>query len=371
MVVSAWGMRRPSRAVRSVVSAALVTLLAAGPVVAQTQPAAPLFIESTPYGASVTLNGVPLPGTTPILVNELEEGVHRLEFSRDGYQDHATDFVTDRSRLFEVDVTLSPRLIGVVTPAGHSAVHPGIVGATATPMLLPPGDYRMRQAEASLRIEPIYPRQSLLDGLRLAVPLFMLVAASLALSESLNPRDTRLPVSIETLTATSVAVGLLATDIALHAQRREFRRQAIDGPSRPEDSPPLHLPATVESLFEFAVTAEANGELALAAAVHRHLIRKHPDSRRVPQSMYRAARIELTQGAYPQAEELLLKLVTHYPTPGTYDLALRNLADLYEITGRYREAIEQIDRMVFVDPAVPRELMMLRREALSALLNVP
>ncbi len=364
-------MRRPSRAVRSVVSAALATLLAAGPVVAQTQPAAPLFIASTPYGASVTLNGVPLPGTTPILVNELEEGVHRLEFSRDGYQDHATDFVADGSRLFEVDVTLSPRLIAVVTPAGHSAVHPGIVGATAAPVLLAPGDYRMRQAEASLRIEPIYPRQSLIDGLQFAVPFFMLVAASLALSESLNPRDTRLPVSIETLTATSVAVGLLATDIALHADRREFRRQAIDGPPRPEESPPLHLPATVESLFEFAVTAEANGDLSLAAAVHERVVREHPDSRRVPQSLYRAARIQLTRGAYPRAEMLFLELVNHYPTPDTYDLALRNLADLYEITGRYQEAIEQIDRMLFVDPAVPRELMMQRRTTLAHSLTGP
>ncbi|TVR07311.1 MAG: PEGA domain-containing protein [Spirochaetaceae bacterium] len=360
-------MRPPSRAVVAVVSALLTVLLAAGPVVAQTPPAAPLFIASTPYGASVILNGVVLPGTTPLLVNELDEGFHRLEFSRDGYQDRAIDVLADGSRLLDVDVILSPRLIAVVTPAGHSAVHPGIVGTTATPMLLPPGDYRMRQAEASLRIEPIYPRQSLIDGLQFAVPFFMLVAASLALSESLNPRDTRLPVSIETLTATSVAVGLLATDIALHADRRAFRRQTIGGQS--PASSRVYLSATVESLFEFAVTAEADGDLALAAAVHRRMVREHPDSRRVPQSLYRAARIELTRGAYRQAESLFLELVTHYPTPDTYDLALRNLADLYEITGRYQEAIEQIDRMVFVDPAVPRELMIQRREVLATNLN--
>lgn len=369
--MSACRMRPPSRAAVAMVSAVLTTILAAGPVIAQTPPAAPLFIASTPYGASVILNGVVLPGTTPLLVNELEEGFHRLEFSRDGYQDRAIDVLADGSRLLDVDVILSPRLIAVVTPAGHSAVHPGIVGTTATPMLLPPGEYRMRQAEASLRIEPIYPRQSLIDGLQFAVPFFMLVAASLALSESLNPRDTRLPVSIETLTATSVAVGLLATDIALHAHRRAFRRQAIDGQSRPEDTFPRNLPATVESLFEFAVTAEADGDLALAAAVHQRVVREHPDSRRVPQSLYRAARIELARGAYRQAESLFLELVSHYPTPDTYDLALRNLADLYEITGRYQEAIEQIDRMVFVDPAVPQELMIQRRAVLATHLNGP
>lgn len=361
-------MKSAPRLARSsrVIGMMLTFFLVTGPLYAQPAGDTALFIASTPYGAEVRVDGEGFgsegrEGVTPFLLRGLSPGAYQISVSHDGYQKREAEVTVGSNPYESVDLTLSPHLIAFIPPPGHSVFHPGVAAPADGPIVLPTGDYRIDQADAVLNIEPLYPRQSYIDGLQFAVPLFMLVAAALAVSDSVNPRPAELPLSVETITATSVAVGLLVSDIALHADRRAFRKRAI-----PQTPPLTRLPNSDQSLLEFAHVAEANGDLGLAAAIHQRIATEHPYSRRVPQSLYRAARIELSRGRYAEAEALLLELVTRYPTPDTYDLSLRNLADLYEISGRNEEAINQIDQMVFADSSVPKELMMQRRDELSA-----
>ncbi len=353
-----------SRVYRGLIAAPLILLLTGGPLFAYSGQSPAVFITSTPLGVNVTLDGTPLPGTTPMLVRDIAPGVYELTFSRDGYRTISISKGLSASDFDVIDVTLSPRLIALVTPADHASRFGEFPGAESEPFLIPPGDYRLTQDSALLHVEPLYPGQSVIDGLEFAVPFFFLVAASLAVSESIAPRSSRFPVSIETLTATGVALGLMATDIALHVDRRSFFRQSV-----PVNGRPVPVPESEQDLWDFAQSEEAAGNLALAASIYERLVSVHPYGRRVPQSLYRAARVRLITGDLTGAEELFLRLLADYPTPDTYDLTRRNLADLYEITDRVLEAIEQIDSMVFADPTVPEDLMISRRRVLLARLN--
>lgn len=216
---------------------AALLLFAPSPARAQTEAGA-LFITSTPYGAEVLLNGTAQEKRTPLLLRDIPPG---------GYTGRDGSIEVPPEGAGHLDLTLTPLTVGVIAPENHRVHHPGSPGGEDTRYLaVPPGSYHFQLDAGKFRIDPVYPRQSMIDGLGFALPLFLLVTATLIAGEMLNPRGTELPVSPELLSTGAVSAGLLTLDIALHAGRRAYRRTAVREPLTP-------LPGTDSEQLLFAL----------------------------------------------------------------------------------------------------------------------
>ena len=71
--------------------------------------------------------------------------------------------------------------------------------------------------------------------------------------------------------------------------------------------------------------------------------------------MFKTARIYFLTGEDSLAAIEFNLIVDHFPLPDLYDKARRGLADILLRQGAYRDSIEQLHQMVFVDPLYGEE----------------
>jgi tetratricopeptide (TPR) repeat protein len=103
-------------------------------------------------------------------------------------------------------------------------------------------------------------------------------------------------------------------------------------------------PQFVEGHINLARTQLAEGSLDEAEATLRRVLGLEPD---YPKALYLLGKINRERGGYQQALELFQRVASRYPN----DRILCNeIAQLYFLTDRYREAIAELERVLAIDP---------------------
>ncbi len=99
-------------------------------------PAGGIAVNSTPAGASVTIDGV-YRGKTPLIVRPLATGTHSLTLTRDGYWDYAASFTIAGSRLEQREIILNrlpaPTTTVTTKPAKNTTTVPSRTVTTVQP----------------------------------------------------------------------------------------------------------------------------------------------------------------------------------------------------------------------------------------------
>lgn len=341
--------RRAYPRARTVALACLVILSTPVAVVAQSV----LFIDSSPIRAEATINGVSY-GTTPLLVRDLPAGVYEITLFKPGHRPATERIELGASETAAIVLNPQPDLF-----VGAFSARETIVDGTAYPrqeavFTLPAGTYELSGDRDRMRLTPLYPDEGALRAARI-VTLVGGVAALLSVVEDLFVDDGRsfftsyLP-SPASITMLTVAAGAGGFWLALAAEKRRYEQTTVIEPFAGSLTA-----ARAEELYVEAEAALEAGNLSRALASYARVVADGGDSGYVPDALYKSAQIYSTSGDIELASRLLDRLVTDYPSPSLFDRALKLLADLLVVQGRYEEAIVWLERMVFLDPLYLRE----------------
>jgi len=107
--------------------------------------------------------------------------------------------------------------------------------------------------------------------------------------------------------------------------------------------------------YERAENLLALGQREEALSLYTRVLEGYRDSPLYPYALFKTARIHFLtwEDSLPTIE---LKLIAdHYPQPDLYDKAQMSLADILLRRRAYRESIEELQAMVFVDPLYTEE----------------
>ncbi|MBX3276187.1 MAG: serine/threonine protein kinase [Sandaracinaceae bacterium] len=130
------GLRKgPPIAAIAAVSLLLLAAAAAGAYFAlATPPTSVVRVDTTPSGARVIIDGEPVDGRTPLLVEALERGAHRLRAELDGHAPFEGTFEAAGDRV-ELHYALSeePAVVAAAPPDGPPAAGVGETPGTAEP----------------------------------------------------------------------------------------------------------------------------------------------------------------------------------------------------------------------------------------------
>jgi len=329
-----------------VMSVALAVVAAAG---SQESAIGYLFVSSDPLGASIVLDGVALEKRTPALLVGVAPGKHSLRLEKPGwiaaelaFQAPATERLSagltpaypvlrfqDQAAVF---VNGSP----VDDPEGGLRFSPGVLAFEPTP--------------DGLSVRPVYGGQWLLDGVRLALPLFLGLTGALTAREIVEPRESRFPIAPELAVSALLGGGLLAADIALEVRKKAF----LDAYGAvPVD--PGRGSAAAAARYEAAGAAMDRGDSGSALALYEALAADYPDSPLVPAAVFETGRLRFMRGDIAGAGAAFLSVVEEYPVIGLYDRALKSLADCRLAEGDAAGALKLLDRMTFLGPGLGRE----------------
>lgn len=307
-----------------------------------------LFISSAPIRAEVTLDGTPI-GTTPLLVRNLEPGTHEIAIIKPGHLPR-TDTVEVRPGEFaDYAPTLEPNLFVGAFAAAETVVAGQTYSRQDARLILPAGTYEFSQDGTRLSLDPVYPNESVLRGLRVATPV-IIVAAVIATVEDLLVDDSARsffssylpsPATFAAWTAATASTGFL---IALNRDKERYEADTVV-----RELETRLTEAEAERYYLEGEAALEAGNLERALTNYTRVVVDGGDSEYVPLALYKAGRIFSISGDTALALPLLELLVTDYPVPDNYDRALKSVSDIHAAAGRRREAIAALEQMVFVD----------------------
>ncbi len=307
---------------------------------AQDRGGATLFVSSDPPGAVVVLDGTRLEHAAPVVLLDLTPGDHSVEIALPGYAPYAAKVTLTPSVPGVVSAVL-PRMGFLAGAPDADIVFAGVeVAAAGRYVDLPPGTYTFdRDPRRRLTIVPAYPRQRLIDALAIGIPLFVGFATYLTIDGVMEPAADRAvpPAAVATYATSATMIGL---EVWLQADKRRFRERTALQAEVESD------PAAQQAAFDEAVSLLASDRLTEALAAFSRIA---PRSRLYPQAIYKRASIHLLNGAYADALANFDRIVRDYPLPDLYDRSLKAAADILVRLERYPEALERLNRMVFLD----------------------
>lgn len=338
---------------RAIMCAVLLGLQLLLPMGAFAQPAsrssavgATLFIDSDPIGATVLLDGKTLPEKTPILLRNVKPGRHSIGIAQPGYAPSSATVEVNPGKVTVVDRRLSDQSF---TPRFNSAdtVFIGGVKRSYSGELykLPAGDYRITKEGTKLSIEPIFPAQQLLDITNVTTGILLGASAIGALDELLSSQSPS-----GGLIALYVSTGFMAiTDTLFNYKKAQFLEgfKVVPVPEKSAVSPAAEQYAAAQQSL-------ALNDLASASEKYTTILEDHPDSSYLPRALYQLAKIHSIEGNDFLASVELRLILSKYPAPDLYDKSCKSLADVYYRLGDYRAAIDELDKMVFIDPLFTR-----------------
>jgi hypothetical protein len=319
-------------------------------------------VNSTPIGAQVFVDGEPVAGLTPLIVRRQEPGPFTLTIEKAGYQTAEQEVDPGVSRALEVSVNLASSGLTLAFPRDERVTVAGTPVTAGNNALQLSGDRLLvesRDGEVVVIPNPRLARFT--DALTVAIPVFVGFGALLTVDAVTNP-PTDGPIFPPSVVAIhGVTAGLIAADIALHVARvrrdREFRVATV---ARGD-------PAREQALLESADARVAEGDLRGALAEYDALIAEFPSSDLVPTALHQSAGVQILLGNENDAGVRYRRLVTELPVAGYYDTSLKNLADLAYQRGDYREALEYLADIVYLDsPFTQAEILVYAREIAEA-----
>lgn len=322
-------------------------------VAAQSDPTAGLFVISAPIRAEAIVDGTPA-GTTPLLARDLAPGEHSVELIKPGYVRMTLTANLGEGETGEIRVTLEPNLFAAAFAAPETIVAGVPYSRQDARFLLPAGTYEFSRTGASLTLDPVYPNESALRALRVAMPV-VVVAAAISTIEDMFVQDSSRsyftsffpsPGTFAAWTAAAASTGFLA---ALSRDKARYEAETVV-----REYAGALTEAEAERMFGQAEQALETGNLGSALTSYSRVFADGGDSEYVPPALYKAARIYGISGDSETALALFELLVRDYPVPETYDRALKSISNIELGREHYARAVAALKRMVFVDDLYDR-----------------
>ena len=317
----------------------------------QQQPGSILFVNSSPLGAEVTVDGRPLGGRTPLLLRDLEPGQHRLELKKEGFQTRSLEIglASGEARVAAVD--LPEQGISTSFPAEGEIVIEGKAEAAGDRIIqFGQGGFSLVREQGVVHVDPLYPQQRLIDALNITIPIMLIFASLLTVDAVSSPPATDWPLPPAVLAANGVTLSMIGLDIGLNLHKRRQMRSysyTIRGPEANQ--------RVARDRYAEAEQRLELGKLDEAREGYAELVRSQPDSPLLPMSLYRIGSIHYLKGENTEAIGSFESLARDYPVAELYDRCQKNLADLMLLAKRFEASLEHLDEMVFVDPLYSRE----------------
>jgi tetratricopeptide (TPR) repeat protein len=226
--------------------------------------------------------------------------------------------------------------------------------------ILSQGEYElMYSPEGTPLLRQRYPRQALLEGVELSIPLFATVLATGIAYEMINPRRDSNRISFQITAGSLLFGGLLAVDAWLQFERMQFHRdwQII---TTDAESTRVGLDYQIILARELRIA----GDKASAAEIYRNILEMSPDSVHVSEALFSLGQLALQSGDVSEAIVYFSSVIDDFPAPRFYDLACKNLADSYLMLGDPEAALEALDAMLYIDPSYPPRIIELYRQSI-------
>ncbi|MCK5735170.1 MAG: PEGA domain-containing protein, partial [Spirochaetaceae bacterium] len=248
-----------------------------------------IFINTSPYGARVSLDGQELEGRTPMVIEAPAAGERTIQIRKTGFGDSEISFSVETGSVIVVELNLPQTGSNIFFQDGV------ILGTDSEP--LPPGGYSLNPGNYKLSEEyglgtftPVYPNQKWIDGLNIAIPIVTVFAGGMMVTEALSPRsDGR--ISPFTITALVIDLLMAGADIGLHVHRAKWRKTW-------ETDPAEATPLWAENDYQLAESSLASGELLQARYLFDRYAMIYPLNKQTPHALYRSARLAYMQGDF-------------------------------------------------------------------------
>ena len=311
-----------------------------------------LFIDSTPGRADIMVDGVIISQQTPALLRDLTIGAHNIELSKSGYIADEISVALLENDIKILSQTLEYGSIPLLFPVQDGVQ---INNKNIQEMLfLENGEYSFDMDPELLQITPIYPWQKIINGLNVSIPIISIFSGALTVNEIYNSHDSPGDLSVFTLSTIGVNAVLIAADILLYFTRDKYYKNY----SLPTAAIEIEYPNNLYDIAEDMVMA---GKLDSALHYLYKIIEKYPNANIYPNALYKTAKIKIINGDIETAKAFLETIILEYPLPSIYNSAVKSLSDILLRNGQYRESLEQLDLIVFMEAGFSREEIDLQR----------
>jgi tetratricopeptide (TPR) repeat protein len=315
------------------------------------RPGSILFVNSSPLGAEVAIDGQPLDGRTPLLLRGLEPGEHKLELRKPGFQTRSLEIGLASGEAQVVAVDLPEQGISTSFPAEGEIYIEGKAEAAGDRIIyFEQGIFSIAREQGVVHVDPLYPQQRLIDALNITIPIMVIFASLLTVDAVCNPPATDWPIPPAVLASNGITLSMIGLDIGLNLhKRRQARSYSWTARSAEANQ------QVARDLYAEAEQRLELGKLDEALERYSELMRIQPDSPLVPMSLYRVGSIQYLKGENTEAIKSFESLTRDYPVAEFYDRSQKNLADLMLLAGQFEASLGHLDDMVFVDPLYSRE----------------
>jgi len=332
-------------------------------------PQAVLFLTTSPINADVLLDGEPLEEQTPLLLRQLDPGIHELEIRKPGYRIALREIELAGGEIRSLEIELAGLTFHPVLPEEETVIIDGEEEAAGDTLFrLPEGSYSFDREGGSLHIEPVFPQDGWIRGLNLAIPLSLAFTTVLTLHDLFYPKRAALQLTEDfslspaTLSAYGLTLSLISFDIALYSRRKKAR-EAFTYDTTPKEQA-LY---SAKEYYDRAENLLALGQLEEALRFYSRVLEGYRDSPLYPYALFKTARIHFLTGQDSLATIEFNLIAEHYPLPDLFDKAKRGLADILLRQQAHQDSIEQLRQMVFADPLYrEEEIELLEAEILES-----
>jgi hypothetical protein len=312
---------------------------------------ASLFLSTSPIRARVLIDDSPLIHTTPLLLQDISPGKHRIAIVKKDYQSYFHELEFSSGEIKTVHIDLEQQSFDTSFPSEQRIVFGGRKGSEIAEVYrLPHGRYAFRVENGDLFVDPVFPDDGLITALNISIPVCVAVSALLTANDLLFPPESGLLFSPTTLSAYGITATVISLDVAMHVRKRRYLQEASQNVQ--ESRRAYHLAG---EYYDKGQQMLAQNRMPEALDYYTWIIQNCRDSLLFPYALYQIAKIHLIQGESELAFEEFELIATQFPLSDLYDKSLKALADLHYRAGRYQKSLELLDSMVFLDPLYSRE----------------
>ena len=316
-----------------------------------------VFITTEPIAAFCVFENSLLEEKTPLVLDSVAPGKYSLTIQKEGYRSSQLSFTVRPGEVEVVAISLQPEVFLPSFPENEKVVFNETEIFTEGHLFkLPDGTYTIRQDNDSIRFDPVYPKQGVLNALHLSIPVMAAVSALLTIQDFSVDAGSLTFFSPVTISSYVVTASLIGFDLALGAEKKKFLNTFPITPVKLEQTA-----YSARQQYEQAETMLAQDELTEALQVYMKIIENHKGSIYYPRSLYKVARIHNILGNNTLAKSELNLLKNKFPLPELYDKTCKNLADIYFSEKEYAKSVEELDNMAFIDPFYDRETVLFYR----------
>ncbi|MFW5786367.1 MAG: tetratricopeptide repeat protein [bacterium] len=281
-----------------------------------------VYIHSDPMYAQILVDGTAVHAVTPAVISLEGRGPHSVTLRKSGYRPYSLEIDADGRWPRPVRVSLA-RTAAVTRFEGAETLRLGDMEVEAERFALetPEGDYRLSAGGTALSLERVYPREGLRRAAGIAVPALALVAILGGLDDAAEPAG---PLYVGP--GTMAAAGLTAVSAGVYAGLTVEKARYLE--RTPILLAETQTPGAAAALHARAEQAFRLGSFEEARDLYEELLKTHPESGLVPESIRLIGEIYRILQRPHTARTFLARIPERYPDPAEVNSALLSLSEI-------------------------------------------